>query len=305
MAKSAGRPPKIRFPMAGEKLKRALGLLGKSCGINRKSQNHVFNWERWIESGLPKSITTIREDITAGIPEDRIRAYARCFQVSHRIIIDDEIGPEDSRFVDALLGEKRGSLSEEGLFGHLQQSEFSNHYQRYNTRDYLQRLFELVKGVYECYWASDEAPHQILRCALIIEKVGNWELLCRAAYHYYETDNHIRPFIFRWLNNLHVVSSADDYKSLFHAMFVDPLKIPSIMNTKPFSLLGLALSEDGEIGIRPMFSRLFISRISDSEIDPERIYEKKADEVLKEPLVPSDKPTYETLKTKLSNPSFY
>lgn len=65
MAKSAGRPPKIRFPMAGEKLKRALGLLGKSYGINRKSQNHVFNWERWIESGLPKSITTIRENTQA------------------------------------------------------------------------------------------------------------------------------------------------------------------------------------------------------------------------------------------------
>ncbi len=305
MANSPGRPRKARIPLSGEKLKKALALRGKSYGMRRQSASHVSNWKAWTAAGLPKSITTIREDIAAGIPEDRLQAYARCFQVSYKVFADASIGPDDGQFVDALLTDNDPLTIGEDFFGFGQKSNFSALFRRYNSPEYLQRLFKLMRGVYECYWTSNENPDLILRCALAIKNIGKGFLRCKGAYYYYEAENHIQPFIFRWMNNLHLVSMADDYRSLFHAMFVDPFKVPAIMNTQPFSLFGLALSEDGEIGLRPMCSRIYISRIAESAKYTDTIYHEKADEVLKKPYVSTHEPDYARLKERMRNLSFY
>ncbi len=289
-----GRPRLNRLASAGKKLKRALELWDKSTGMYSSSSRHVAQWDRWQQNHLPKSVTTIRQDISQGVPLGRIKDYAQCLNVSADLLMDESLVPESETFarkVQAGIREATGHV-----FLGLQGMDAQEAISRFNGPETLQEVFTVIRGAYNAYWWNEESPDEILRFALCFHECKKTTIFTQCAYKYYNRENILKPYCFLWQNNIHIISIESQFTSLSHAVFINPDKFPPLKQRDPFYLHGTALSEDGTLGVRPMVSYIIIQRVDGSQENTLEKYENIVKSVMFSPVITKEHPDFEALR---------
>jgi hypothetical protein len=234
-----GRPAKQRNRVAGEHLRQALKVLGKGWRKNTKDPDHVLNWSLWTVLGLPRSANTIDADIRLGVPEERLAAYAQCLGLSPRTF-----GAPDTD-IRSELGACRqpGGVARPPLdlgFG----ASFQGEYRGYNSREYLQNLFELVGGVYRVHYVLPIAGF-VNRCAFWFCCAEEHCIRARGLFVRFGLENFFEANLFRWHNNLHASYLCHNSKELGHFLLVDPLRHNLIARREPFWLKGHGVTDNG------------------------------------------------------------
>lgn len=260
--KIIGRPTKIRLPFSGGKLKKALEIWGKSWGRANCSNNHVVQWDRWIDNKLPLSPTTVRNDINNGIPLERLSQYSKCLNIPEKVLINEKITADSNIFRDLLFN----CCRDDNIvipFIQFSHTELQKAYNQYNSEKILNELFNIISGIYKCYWIENESSENILNCALSVDSIRNGVITGRAWYMFYDIEHHVKPVFFRWNNNLNMYYSSDNYTSMSHLLFTDPLNYRKIRYNNVFCLKGIQLSDNGMLNAQPTASHVYFEKQTD------------------------------------------
>ncbi len=285
-----GRPALRRNAVAGEHLRLALRLLGKSWRKNTKDPDHVLNWSAWTSLGLPRSATTIDADMRHGVPEERLSAYAQCLDVplaafeSHDSDIRAELGlPSRSRAAAPPL---------ELGFG----PAFRDDYLAYNSRQYLQRLFGLLGGVYRVHYVLPIADF-VNRCAFWLYCVGDHRLRGRGMFMRFGLENMFDATMFRWHNNLHATYLCDESKELGHFLLIDPLRHNLIKRRIPFWLHGVGMTDSGLADNAPVAFTFRMERLTVADGgSPEEAWRAECEAIRRRPSIHPGEPEHDSLR---------
>lgn len=291
-----GRPSKPRSLVAGERLRQALRLLGKTWRKNTQDANHVLKWDRWALLGLPRSPTTIDADIRMGVPEERVTIYAECLGLSPKQLLspDEDLSTAlgTGRFV------KTPSAPLDLGFG----AAFQNSYLAYNSREAIEELFELMGGVFRLYYALpiSEAIH---RCSLWFSAAEEHIILAHGLFVRFGLDNFFEANLFRWHNNLHGRYLCDNYKELGTLLLVDPLRHNLVMRRKPFWLKGQGVTDSGLADNAPIYYTLRMEKVpTPLGLTPGELWDLECEELRLRPHILPDDPDYAPLLAEILTP---
>ncbi len=292
-----GRPAKTRIPAAGEHLRHALRVLGKTWRKNTKDPDHVLNWPAWTAAGLPRSATTIDADIHLGIPEERMAAYAQCLGLSPRALASPETD------VRAFLGSERAETGATlpplaNGFG----PSFQDDYLAYNHPSYLSELFALVGGVYRVSYLLSISDN-IYRCAFWFCSVGRSCIQGRGFFMMFGLENFFTSSTFRWHNNLHSMFLCDNRKELGYYMLIDPLRHNLIMRRTPFWLRGQGMTDSGLADNAPVPFTLRMEKRAPAEAQAEgQAWDRECDDVRRRPAIHSEDADYAAMRDAILAP---
>lgn len=286
-ALSPGRPVLSRNVEAGNHLKTALKLLGKTWRLDTGSPNHVLRWGRWLDCGLPRSATTIDRDMRDGVPTKRMGAYARCLGLS-----PEALAAPDTDMVKALSAPAM-------LLGHWQ--GFSEQYLEQNRERYISRLFDVMQGVYRMHFIIPEVEG--IQCgSLWIHTAESHHIKVAGRFLMFGIETAFSAYLFRWHNNLHIHYLCDDSTEWGYVMFVDPLRHHLLRSRTPFRLSGKGLTDTGLAGNIPIAFSLCMEKRPQAQTPPDALFRREENALRKNPsIVPGD-PDYETLRAKILTP---
>lgn len=283
-AVKTGRPAKPRNPLAGEHLRQALKVLGKTWRKNVHDPDHVRNWDAWTAQGLPRSPTTIDADMRLGVPEERLAAYAQCLGISPRTLLSP--GTD----IRAALGLARPTRSPAsavpGLgFG----PPFADEYLAYNAAPALKKLFELVSGVYRGRYLLS-ITEEVHTCAFWFSAVEGHRLLGHGFFVRFGLDNFFRANAFRWHNNLHLHYLCDNQKELGHLLLVDPTRHNLIARRRPFWLAGRGVTDSGLADNAPVLVSFRLDKVEAADdASAGLLWDRQCDAVRRRPaILPGD-----------------
>lgn len=293
----SGRPAKPRSPVAGEHLRHALRILGKSWRKNTKDPEHVLNWKTWTALGLPRSATTIDADIRLGVPEERLAAYAQCLGLSPRALASPETD------VRAELGTTwpAQAVTTPSLdlgFG----PAFQDEYLACNSPKYLQKLFDLVGGVYRVHYALPIADI-INRCSFWFYAAEEHHILARGLFVRFGLENFFKANTFRWHNNLHTMYFCDNKKELGHFLLVDPLRHNLVARRTPFWLKGQGVTDSGLGDNAPVPFTFRMEKLpTPSHLTPGAFWDQECEALRQRPAIHPDEADYDTLRAEVLAP---
>ncbi|GFK94515.1 hypothetical protein NNJEOMEG_02361 [Fundidesulfovibrio magnetotacticus] len=257
---SPGRPRKGRLARAGDKLRMAFMLLGKTWGSNTAAPNHLFNMKRWGQCGLPKSIKTVKEDIRAGVSFDRVSRYAALLNVTPSMLTDDALAPTDPAFVSAVVAAKPDqappTIMLQNIFGGTVNEQFLD----YNRPEYVNALFELLKGFYVVYLAKVPFDVGVNKMALAIHTADPYCLRLDARFYLETEPNSLHGELHCWGAFLYGNFHLTEMQSFAVAMLPEPLRNPLIASRKPFHMSGKYLFGSEAFGREPLFALLHMER---------------------------------------------
>ncbi|WP_428561788.1 MAG: hypothetical protein ACP59X_19730 [Solidesulfovibrio sp. DCME] len=298
-AVKTGRPAKSRHPVAGEHLRQALKVLGKTWRKNVHDPDHVRNWEAWSAQALPRSPTTIDADMRLGVPEERLVAYAQCLGISPRTLLSP--GTD----IRAALGMSRparfAGAAAPGLgFA----PPFTDDYLAYNAAPALKKLFELVGGVYRAHYLLS-ITEEVHHCAFWFAGTENHRLLGHGFFVRYGLDTFFRSTTFRWHNNLHTLYLCDNNKELGHFLLVDPSRHNLIASRRPFRLFGQGVTDSGLADNAPVLFTFGMERLDiPGGLSPGTAWDRACDAVRERPSVRPGEADYETARAAVSAQPF-
>ena len=256
-----GRPKKVRNKIVGAKVRRAISFWGKSISKNNISGNHVCNWSRWSQHGLPKSPTTVYDDIDRGVPVDRICSYARCFNIKVEELLNDSMQPDSSEFVSLISTAKSSVQDSEGfVFDKSGDKDFSSFFMNFNSADYIDKLYSKISGYYTVHYAFLSGKPVILAGACKIDTYKDGCILGKAYYQFAGSEVELHLFFYRWHNNLHVRYYSKDSFELGYFIGIDPTRHHSVYIRSPFYFHMLGITDDGSNANVPINNRLVFEK---------------------------------------------
>jgi len=286
-----GRPAKPRDPIAGERLRQALRILGKTWRKNTGDPDHVLNWPAWAACGLPRSATTIDADIRLGVPEERMAAYARCLGLPPRALGEPETDMRDA--LGAARQDRAGAATPLALgFG----PAFESDYLVYNASPYIRDLFALMGGVYRVHYALT-ATSELHRCAYWLHAAEAHRLLGRGLFMMFGLENLFSANIFRWHNNLHTHYLCHTGKELGHYLSVDPLRHNLVARRDPFWLKGQGVTDRGLADNAPVCFTFRMEKLPLPDgRGPEALWEEECDALRARPAILPGESDYDALR---------
>ncbi len=292
----AGRPSLQRNAIAGKHLGLALKLLGKTWRRDTDNPTHVHHWQRWTDCGLPRSATTIDQDIREGIPDTRLAAYARCLELTAGALVSSET--DILAVLDVPVpGRERAPSKVSGY-----RDRFPERYLKHNPEHYIRELFGLLQGVYRMRYLLSGVD-EIHNCTLWIHRAESYRLLMRGRFSMFGVENPFNADMFRWHNNLHVHYLCENGFELGYALLIDPLRHHLVRRRKPFWLKGRGLTDRGLADNLPISFVLRMEKLPQPGGMPlEDLYLRECGQVLQRPAIDPDDPDYEALRTDLLKP---
>jgi hypothetical protein len=232
---NTGRPRKNRVPGSGDKLRRALEILGMTWGKNNATTNHVLRNDRWARCNLPKSVNTIREDMKLGLPADRMAGYASFLNIPMELLRDAGVTCGETAFVQAVSAAREASTALNLPLFTSYNDNFCRQYYAHNQRDYIASLFDLMRGLYtfQTVWPPSDEIHN--GCALLHAAEDHF-LRATIFMFLHATDIVYEAVLFRWGNNLHISYYSLDMYVLGRLLTMDPLRDFAVSHRKPFYL---------------------------------------------------------------------
>ncbi len=298
--RKAGRPGSRRIPAAGEQLRRALKILGKTWRKNVASPDHVLNWTMWEAFGLPRSPTTIDADMRLGVPEERLGAYAQCLGLAPEVLADP--GAD----IRAALWSRKGgeaSLPDLGLG-----AAFLEGWRKHNDPRYVRDLFALIGGAYRVFYVLP-IFERINRCAFWFQEAQEDRIAGRGLFFMFGLENFFEAAFFRWHNNLHGTFLCANRLELGYLMFVDPLRHNLIARRDPFWLKGKGMTDSGLVDNAPAHFTFLMEKLSGpggpggtGEEDGAVLWERECEEVRRAPSLGPDDPDFEALRERILAP---
>jgi len=292
---TTGRPAKARNRAAGEHLRLALRILGKTWRKNTKDPDHVLNWKAWIALGLPRSATTIDADIRLGVPLERLAAYAQCLGLPQRHFGSPQT---DIRALLALSGQTRAAWDHAPTpdFG----AVFQDEYRAYNAPHYIDRLFALIGGVYRVHYGLSHSNH-IHNCAFWLHTQEEHRILGRGFFVIFGLENRFTSITYRWHNNLHTHYLCDNHKEFGHIILPDPLRHNLIARRAPFWLSGNGVTDSGLADNAPTTVALRMEkRPAAEQAACEALWERECAAVRKRPSTSRDEADFAVLHDVLA-----
>lgn len=230
-----GRPRKNRVPGSGEKLRRALEILGWSWGKNSAAAGHVLQNARWEQCGLPKSVNTILDDIKLGLPVDRLAGYASFLNLPAELMQREDIGACSPAFLESVF-----SAREEATALHLPlfsayDRKFCQRFYADNDLNYMEALFARLQGVHVVH--ITHPPSTEIRVGCVLVHAAEAHHLCASVLMRLRgVDVPHEAVIFRWGNNLHISFYSRDLFIFGRMLAEDPLRSFAASHRKPFRL---------------------------------------------------------------------
>jgi len=230
-----GRPKKQRVPGSGDKLRRALEILGLTWGKCHTTSHHVLQDERWLQCNLPKSVNTIAEDMKIGVPLARMASYAAFLNIPIELFQDDSISCHSVDFLRAVFAAREESAARNLPFLRSYNKLFFQHFYAYNNNAYITALFDLLRGVYATSTVFSPSNEIHNGCALI-DTVEEHSLRAEAFMLFRDTEILYEATIFRWGSNLHISYYSQDMYIFGRLLAEDPLRHFALAHKNPFSL---------------------------------------------------------------------
>lgn len=289
-----GRPPLNRNPVAGENLRQALQLLGKTWRRDMESQDHVLNWAQWTACELPRSATTIDRDMREGVPERRIAAYARCLGLLPEVLASPQT---DMIRVLGMADAPQNSPVPTRVLGY--RELFPQRYLDHNRDGYVRELYALMRGVYRMHYLLDGID-LIHRCTIWIYGAEAYRLLLRGRFIMFGVENSFEADMFRWHNNLHTHYLCENGMELGYVMTVDPLRHNLVRRREPFWLKGCGLTDRGLADNQPI---TFTLRKELLPLPPglahAELWERECEAVRKRPFIAPGEQDYEETRARV------
>lgn len=296
-APRGGRPPTPRDKLAGERLRQALRLLGKTWRKNTHDPDHIRQWPDWEANGLPRSATTIDADIRLGVPEERLAAYEHCLGLPL-----GALGSPDADIHSLLRAAPRPQTPAPlPVFPGLGPS-FHESYLIHNNPEYLQTLHRLTAGVYRAHYVL-HGVDAVFRCVMQISDIGDHHLTGRGFFMMFGMENVYDSSIFRWHNNLHTLFLCKNRLELGHYLSVDPLRHNLVARRDPFWLKGQGVTDRGLADNAPIafnFRMEMLPRPEGASLDD--LWEEECEDLRRNPKVEPGEPAYEDLRAQVLEP---
>lgn len=294
-ASSLGRPAQRRNAVAGEHLRLALRLLGKTWRKNTRDPDHVLNWSDWTALGLPRSATTIDADMRHGVPEERLSAYAQCLGISLAAFKSHDT---DIRAELGLPGRSHAAAPPLDFgFG----PAFRDDYLAYNSKQYLQRLFGLLGGVYRVHYVLPIADF-VNRCAFWLYRVGDHRLRGRGMFMRFGLENMFDATMLRWHNNLHTTYLCNESKEFGHFLLNDPLRHNLIMRRIPFWLRGVGMTDSGLSDNAPVAFTFRMERLTAPDgVSSEDVWRAECEGIRRRPSIHPGEPDHDSLRSAIED----
>uniref|UniRef100_I2Q3P8 Uncharacterized protein n=1 Tax=Desulfovibrio sp. U5L TaxID=596152 RepID=I2Q3P8_9BACT len=232
---SPGRPRKTRIPGSGDKLRRALEILGLSWGKRHAAARHVLRDGRWAECGLPKSVNTIAEDIRLGLPLGRLAGYAAFLNIPIGLLQDEAVPAHSAPFAQAVFAAREEAAALNLPFVKSFDKSFCRHLYACNPQTYINALFGLLRGVYALRAVFPPSREIHNGCALV-HAAEDHCLRAEAFMPFRHTDIRFEATIFRWGGNLHLSYYSRDLYTFGRLLTEDPLRHFAVANRRPFHL---------------------------------------------------------------------
>jgi len=255
---SQGRPRSIRIEGSGSKLYLALKLSGLSWGA-KTGREHISQSRRWAECSLPKSANTVIEDIRAGIPLERINSYARYFQVSPELFLDDKVSQLSPDFSCEILKGRFCQKHSNRLDSRFDDFALLSHICGQNQEKELFDLHRMVSGVY--LLSMQSSPRGMIRQGVImIGSPCGCSLSSSSSVVVDGVEVGFEGRLFRWHNFLHMHYHSQDHQVLGYMITPDPMHSVLIRQRKPFHMRFHALAGSLGLSLEPDRTRIVAMR---------------------------------------------
>lgn len=292
-----GRPYMRRNKTAGQNLRTALKILGKTWRKNVAHPSHVRNWHNWSECNLPTSATTIDGDMRNGVPEKRITRYALCLGVDPEVLCSP-----GADWVKLLHGEAMGPSRQIVYMAPGFAEKYALQGLEYNRPSYIKELFSLMGGVYRMNYLIS-GVELIHHCILWVHSIETHRMLIRGHFIMFGMENHFEGSMFRWHNNLHAHYLCENGTELGYILTADPLRHNIIRQRNPFWLRGTGITDRGLADNQPVSFTFHKQQLPVPEnMTEEEFWQYECKKIHAKPFTSPGEPDYSHLYSAITTP---